>query len=134
MQTIYRRAMSRCKEYQDILNTKTWKLLRAAYIRAHPYCERCLAEGRYIAPVDVHHKVPVESAAKGGKEAMRKLAFDWNNLEALCVPCHIERHKALGRGTKQLHQEREAGRAAQWIESLRAKQAKAKGSDTCMKD
>ena len=130
--------MSRSKEYQKILNSKEWQRLRISYLRAHPYCERCLEQGRIAAPVDVHHKVPVESAKAGngvdGIEAMKRLAFDVGNLEALCVPCHCARHQEMGRGTKQLHQEREATRSQQWLQSIRDRQAKAKGSDTCVED
>jgi 5-methylcytosine-specific restriction endonuclease McrA len=122
--------MSRSREYQQILNSKAWQQLRISYLRAHPYCERCLAEGRYVSPVDVHHRTPVESKAKEGIAAMRQVALDPDNLEALCVPCHVVRHKEMGRGTKQLHQEREADRSRQWLERIRARQAK--GSDTCM--
>lgn len=125
--------MSRSKEYQAILNGKDWQRVRAQHLATHPYCERCLElYGRKRFPIDVHHKIPVESVAKQGIEAMRKLALDPLNLEALCVPCHVARHKEMGRGTKQLHQQREADRARQRIEQVRARQAK--GSDTGMKD
>ena len=127
--------MSRSKEYQKILNSKEWQHLRIAYLRQHPYCERCLEQGRIAAPVDVHHKRPVESANAGngvdGIEAMKRLALDPSNLEALCVPCHCARHKEMGRGTKQLHQEREATRTQQWLQKIRDRQAKAKGSGKC---
>ena len=127
--------MSRSKEYQKILNSKEWQHLRIAYLRQHPYCERCLEQGRIAAPVDVHHKRPVESANAGngvdGIEAMKRLALDPSNLEALCVPCHCARHKEMGRGTKQLHQEREATRTQQWLQKIRDRQAKDKGSDKC---
>ena len=127
--------MSRSKEYQKILNSKEWQHLRIAYLRQHPYCERCLEQGRIAAPVDVHHKRPVESANAGngvdGIEAMKRLALDPSNLEALCVSCHCARHKEMGRGTKQLHQEREATRTQQWLQKIRDRQAKAKGSDKC---
>ena len=36
--------MSRDPNYQRLLNSKRWKMLRQEYLLAHPLCERCKAE------------------------------------------------------------------------------------------
>ena len=92
--------MSRDKRYQRLLNHKRWHELRRGYLQEHPLCERCYREGieqtgqPYItAAVDVHHKVPVESAKT--EQEMERLAYNPANLEALCIPCHIKTHQEM---------------------------------------
>lgn len=55
-----------------------WQRLRLMYLRAHPLCEQCAAQGRTVAASEVHHRV---AKRDGGSDA-------FNNLEALCKPCH----------------------------------------------
>ena len=81
-------------------NTKAWKRNRVAYaISQHCICERC---GRpvYVSGINdalpknkrlryiVHHKVHLTD------ENMMddSIAFDWNNLELLCIDCHNIEH------------------------------------------
>ena len=106
--------MSRSKDYQRLLNSKRWKMLRQEYLRAHPLCERCKAEGLIRSAIDVHHKVPVESAHT--LMEMELLAFDWHNLQALCIPCHASIHKAERSHSKQAHKQREDDRLERWKE------------------
>ena len=51
--------------------------------------------------VDVHHKRPVEFAKT--EQEMERLAYnlDGNNLEALCIPCHIKTHQEMRSHTKE---------------------------------
>lgn len=105
--------MSRSKEYQRLLNSKRWKTLRADYLRAHPLCEMCEAEGYVVASIDCHHRKPVESAKT--QTEMERLCYDWNNLQALCIPCHIKVHAEARSHSKQAHQERERDRLQQWL-------------------
>lgn len=106
-------SMSRSKEYQRLLNDKRWKALRLRYLREHPLCERCKAEGYMRSAVDCHHIVPVESGKTQAE--MERLAYDWHNLQALCVPCHIRVHQEARAHTKEAHQQRERDRLDQWI-------------------
>ena len=88
--------MSRDKRYQKLLNSKRWaEVKRIVWQRAGGLCERCKQEGFITAGVDCHHKVPVESANPDDPKAMERLAYDVNNIELLCVPCHIKRHQEL---------------------------------------
>lgn len=93
--------MSRDPRYQRLLNSKRWKMIRAAYLREHPLCERCQREGFITSAVDVHHKTPVESGRT--PQEMEYLAFNMggNNLEALCIPCHIKTHQEARSHTKE---------------------------------
>lgn len=106
--------MSRSPAYQKLLNSKRWRELRARYREAHPLCERCLAEGRVSPTVDIHHRVPVESAKTDYD--MQALCFDWNNLQALCIACHVEVHQQMGKATKANHQEREQQQTERWLD------------------
>ncbi len=87
--------MSRDKRYQRLLNSKRWKIIRAEYLRQHPLCERCLREGFVCSAIDVHHRVPVETGKT--EQEMEYLAYNigGNNLEALCIPCHIKTHQEM---------------------------------------
>ena len=104
--------MSRDPRYQRLLNSKRWKMLRQEYLRAHPLCERCKAEGYVRSAIDVHHKVPVESAHT--LQEMEALCYDWNNLQALCIPCHAKTHKDERSHSKQAHRQREDDRFERW--------------------
>ena len=55
-----------------------WKKIRARFLNQHPLCEMCRRQGRYTAATEVHHIKPL---AEGGTN-------DFNNLMALCKPCH----------------------------------------------
>ena len=117
--------MSRSKEYQRLLNDKRWKTLRVAYLRQHPLCEACQAEGFVRSAVDVHHRKPVESARTLAD--MERLAYDWHNLQALCVPCHIRVHTQERAHTKEAHQQRERERLSRWI-ARHTKEEKPRGA------
>lgn len=97
--------MSRDPRYQQLLNAKHWGIVKR-YVRqrAGGLCERCAREGFISAGVDCHHKIPVESAKS--EEEMRRLAYDVNNIELLCVPCHIKTHKEMRSHTKEVVEER----------------------------
>ena len=113
--------MSRDPKYQKLLNQKRWKQLRMTYLQEHPLCERCYREGieqkgkPYIrSAIDVHHKVPVESAHT--IQEMEQLAYDWNNLQALCIPCHVKTHKEIGKNKKENVKERKQIALQRWID------------------
>ena len=106
--------MSRNKDYQRLLNSKRWKVMRTEYLMKHPLCEDCQAQGYVRAAVDVHHIVPVESAKSPAE--MERLCFDAaHNLRALCVPCHIRTHQEAKSHTTAAHKQRQDDRLSQWI-------------------
>ena len=114
--------MSRDPNYQRLLNSKRWKMLRQEYLRAHPLCERCYQEGieqtgkpLIRSAIDVHHVIPVESAHT--IQEMEALCFNEapeQRLEALCIPCHASIHKAERSHSKQAHKQREDDRLERW--------------------
>ena len=106
--------MSRSPAYQKLLNSKRWRELRARYREAHPLCERCLAEGRVSPTVDIHHREPVESAKTDYD--MQRLCFDWNNLQALCVACHIEVHQQERSHSKEQVQANKQRETQRWLD------------------
>lgn len=63
-----------------------WKCIRDRYVKEHPFCERCLKEGRLTSVQEVHHIIPV---ASGG-------THDEANLMSLCRSCHNKIHFELG--------------------------------------
>lgn len=57
-----------------------WQRKRKLFLKKHPLCEKCKAEGKYIEASVVDHIVPHR-----GDES---LMWDENNWQALCKPCH----------------------------------------------
>lgn len=60
-----------------------WQKIRGRYIKAHPLCERCREQGKYVKAALVHHILPL---ADGG-------THDEANLMSLCVSCHEKLHQ-----------------------------------------
>ena len=95
--------MSRDPRYQKLLNSKRWQEVKAiVWRRAEGLCERCKAEGVLTSSLteklDCHHIIPVERGRT--IEEMKFLCFDVNNIQLLCVPCHIRVHKEMRSHTK----------------------------------
>jgi 5-methylcytosine-specific restriction protein A len=69
-----------------------WRRRRLAYLREHPLCEHCLANGRATPATQVDHVVPLRS---GGADAP-------SNYQALCASCHsrktVREDGGFGRG------------------------------------
>lgn len=109
--------MSRDPRYQRLLNSPRWKNIRREYLQRHPLCERCERDGFVTAAVDVHHKKPVESAKT--EQEMERLAYnlDGNNLEALCIPCHIKTHQEMRSHTKEKVKENKARARRRFMEA-----------------
>lgn len=57
-----------------------WRRVRAAVLREQPLCVLCLKEGRTTAASHVDHILE--------RKVRPDLAFDMDNLQALCQPCH----------------------------------------------
>ena len=63
-----------------------WQCLSKAYLRKHPLCVKCLAQGRFMAATVVDHIVP----HRGDPHLM----WDESNWQALCKPCHDRKPEA----------------------------------------
>ena len=62
----------------NVRYNRAWRKIRNAYIVVHPLCEQCQKNGRLTPTQEVHHILPL---SKDG-------THDFNNLMALCKPCH----------------------------------------------
>lgn len=84
----------RRKERQKIYNTSTWQRLRLSYMQQHPLCEECLKKGIIKSAKDIHHIISFMTTDDMCER--ERLAFDSNNLQALCRDCHCEKHNQKG--------------------------------------
>ena len=104
------------KDKQDIYNSREWKELRIAKLRANPICEVCEEQGIVTAAHSVHHRHPIEDSHS--MQEMKHWAFMWENLQSLCDSCHARIHKEMGKGTTQLIRERTRQRQDRWSDNL----------------
>lgn len=96
------RMTSRRKVRQKIYNDKRWKSLADEYRRTHPLCEDCeegwMCDCKVEPATEVHHIVSFMTAYLDDEqinEQMQELAFDKDNLRALCRCHHLLRHSIL---------------------------------------
>ena len=105
------------KDKADIYNSREWKELRIAKLRStNGLCEECLKQGIVTSARCVHHVVPIETART--KDEMKRLAFDVNNLRALCFACHARIHKEIGSNTAKIVRQRAEARQDRWADNL----------------
>jgi 5-methylcytosine-specific restriction protein A len=76
--------------YQKVYNTRRWKRLRRLKLQNNPICEKCWERGRVTPTEEIHHIVPFAQDME--------LAYDYDNLIALCIECHKEMHKHIRDG------------------------------------
>ena len=60
-----------------------WRKARRIYLQAHPLCEECMKNGRYVKATDIDHVIP----HRGDME----LFWDKSNWRALCHSCHSKK-------------------------------------------
>lgn len=83
----------RSKEASEIYNSQRWKKLRAAYFMLHPICEMCEKEDKVSPTEEIHHIKPILTGESRLK--MEELAYDSNNLIALCKEHHHQVHNNM---------------------------------------
>jgi len=70
-------------------NSKAWKKCREGYKQSKfGICERCLANGKYVAGEEVHHKIYLTPENINDPY----ITLNWENLELLCATCHSKEH------------------------------------------
>ena len=78
---VFKRTQSKYSHKQEHqrLYDRRWQRIRAAQLAAHPWCARCLREGRHTLATDVHHLERHEG----------DVAKFYNSpLESDCHACH----------------------------------------------
>ena len=119
--------MSRDKRYQMLLNSPRWaEVKRIVFERTKGLCARCLREGKaagvpegWLTPgVDCHHIKPVEGAKSVyGPDGMIERCYNPDNVELLCVPCHIKTHQEMRSHTKEKVAENKARARRRFMEA-----------------
>ena len=116
------------KDKAEIYNSREWKELRIAKLRStNGLCEECMKEGIVTSARCVHHVVPIETART--KDEMKRLAFDINNLRALCFACHARIHKEMGSNTAKIVRQRAEARQDRWADNLMSRFVIPNGDD-----
>ena len=69
---------------------RAWQKASRQFLQAHPLCEECQRQGKYVKATDVDHIIP----HRGDK----KLFWDRSNWQALCHRCHSKKT-----GTQDMH-------------------------------
>lgn len=73
------------RQGQLIYNSKKWQRVRKAYLESKNYiCERCGKPATIV-----HHKTHLTAA----NVTNGAIAYDFENLEALCQDCHNAEHE-----------------------------------------
>lgn len=90
-ETLY--SMARHPLYNKLIHSNKWRKLRERVLKDNPLCVKCESEGRITLAEQVHHIIPVESAATDRR--ITQLMFSYSNLQGLCAPCHVLIHKEL---------------------------------------
>lgn len=70
--------------------TRAWQRLRLEQLRTEPLCRYCTELGLTVAATEVDHIRP--------HRGDRDLAFDPENLQSLCKPCHDRHAQAKDKG------------------------------------
>jgi len=79
--------MSTPEQREKVYATKRWKNVRRFVLRRDGYlCVRCQAAGIVRGARVVHHK------RRLADDPELEVAFDPENLESLCDPCHARAH------------------------------------------
>jgi 5-methylcytosine-specific restriction protein A len=83
------------RERKKFYDSKAWRDCRASFLESKAICEDCLKQGKYAEATIAHHD----------RERLDRpdLAFDHDNLIALCSPCHTTRHKAKASDDGTIH-------------------------------
>lgn len=91
-----RRTENRARRHHLVYNDSRWKPLREAVMqRDGGLCQECLKKGRLTPADQVHHKVSPFIVGLS-EEDFNFLAWNMENLEAICRECHSEIHGREG--------------------------------------
>ena len=96
--------LKRNADYKKLIQSRRWILLRNKKLSKNAICENCLTIGLITPATEVHHITPVDTGINN--QHKKSLAYDFNNLQALCKNCHVQEHIKLNSKSKKTIQER----------------------------
>lgn len=73
------------RDYRLFYHSKEWRQLRQVKLARNPLCENCLLKHQNTLSTDVHH---IDDVFNHWSERL-----NYDNLQALCKPCHEKIHK-----------------------------------------
>lgn len=77
-------------EIEQFYTRQSWRKCRKSYLQSKGgLCELCLKRGLIVPATQVHHKVPITTANMHDD----RITLSFDNLLALCEPCHQEQHR-----------------------------------------
>jgi len=76
---------------KKVRSSVRWQKLRLLKLSESPLCERCKEHGRIKGAEEVHHVVPIR--------VDESKAFEWDNIQSICVPCHRQADADLEKGS-----------------------------------
>ena len=79
---------------KHVYSTARWRNLVKVKKMMNPLCERCLSQNRVKECEEIHHVTPLKTC-NGDLNYLLQLAFDYDNLMALCCQCHEEIHAEM---------------------------------------
>lgn len=90
---------------KSFYDSAAWQACRTTYLQQHPFCEDCLAAGRYTRAEHVHHIIWLNE----GNYQNPEISLNWKNLRAVCIDCHNREH---ARRRQRRYRVDESGRVA----------------------
>ena len=76
--------------YVKFIKTFAWEKTSESYMTSvNGLCEECKRNGRLTPAVEVHHKIKLTPINVNDPE----ISLNWENLEALCKDCHLNKHR-----------------------------------------
>ena len=102
--------------YKELIQSSRWRKIRNQYLKEHPVCERC---GKLAT--EVHH-IKNLMMFRDDPLRMEMMAFDEDNLQALCHDCHCQVHYEMGknRNSKEHREEYHKERLDNFIKNLQS--------------
>ena len=82
--------------YKELIQSPRWRRVRNLYLHQHPICERCgklATEVHHINNLMLYRDDPIK---------MEQMAFDEDNLMALCHDCHNKVHTEMGKNKNRV--------------------------------
>lgn len=74
---------------QEFYNSTIWRKCAKDYLKyCGGLCERCKAQGLFVPANIVHHKKHLTRKTRNDP----RMAYGFDNLEALCIACHNQTH------------------------------------------